>query len=207
MGNLTEVLKVFIDKHLIPTIISVILAIGTLLIMPINHWIILKIGKNFFIVLAFCVYFLIVQFLVKIKSGINKVVLNIKNKNYTNKHYEEENRKVINSINEYVDSLIPQDKEILITFIKNNNKILIASERMGVFNHNDLLSNSEIINVSTYLGGISNIDKTNYWVSPDLEEIINMGMKPLGLKQYKIKDNLFSILQYVYKSTGKLGNF
>ena len=124
------------------------------------------------------------------------------------KQNEKENQEAIEHINEFVDQLTPEDKNILITFIRNGNKILIAFERMGFGGFNSLLDNTNIMNIATYDGDISDIDTTRYWITSDLQQTLSQGMRPVGgLKQYKLKEGFFHDLEIVYKTTGKLGNF
>lgn len=204
MEKLADVLKIFIEKHLIPTMVSVVGTIITLLLFSEDNWIIIKIGKVLFIILTFCVYFLIIQFFFQIKKTIGKLASNINESNYLNEQNKKENKEAIRQINEFVDKLLPEDKDILISFIKNGNKILIAYDRMG----GGLLENYNILNMSDYRGDVSVINRTQYWITPNLEQILNSGMRPAGgLKQYKIKDDLFYSLNQAYKINGKLGNF
>lgn len=208
MKNLVDVLKIFIEKDIIPTMISIVGAITTLLLFSEENWIIHRIGKSLFIVLMFCIYFLAIQFLIKIIKTIKKISSEISEYNYCIKKNEKQNNKAIQHINEFVDRLSPEDKNILISFIENGNKILIAQGGIRFSGYNSLLENTNIMNISTYKGNISDIDRTKYWMTSDLEKTLNSGMKPLsGFKQYKIKDLLYSELEFVYRTTGKLGNF
>ena len=208
MQNFSDLLKIFIEKHLIPTMVSVVSVILTLLLLPEENWIINKIGKSLFITLIFCVYFLVIQLIVKIIKAIEELISKISENNYYNKQKEKENNEAIQKINEFIDQLSPEDKKILISFVKNGNKILIDYERIRLNSYNSLLGNSNIINVSTYVGDVSKIDRSVYWTTPELEQNVNSGMIPLaGLKQYKIKDLVFNDLEFIYKTTGKLGNF
>ena len=208
MDKFADVLKIFIEKHLIPSVISIAGAILTLLIVPEDNWIIVKIGKLSVGILAFCICFLLIQFVIKIINGIKKAFNNVSEFNYRMKQNEKENQEAIEHINEFVDQLTPEDKNILITFLRNGNKILIAFERMGFGGFNSLLDNTNIMNIATYDGDISDIDTTRYWITSDLQQTLSQGMRPVGgLKQYKLKDGFFHDLEIVYKTTGKLGNF
>jgi hypothetical protein len=208
MDKFADVIKIFIEKDLIPSVISIAGALITLLIMPEENWIIVKIGKLSVSVLSFCICFLAIQLFVKIISGMKKAASNVNEFNYRMKRNEIENQEAINQINEFVDQLAPEDKEILLTFIKNGNKILIAYDRMGFGSLNSLLDNTNIMNITSYDGDISDIDTTRYWITSDLEQTLNQGMRLVGgFKKYKIKDSFFHDLELVYKTTGKLGNF
>lgn len=208
MDKFADVLKIFIEKHLIPSVISIVGAILTLLIVSEDNWIIVKIGKLSAGILAFCICFLLIQFVIKIINGIKKAFNNVSEFNYRMKQNEKEKQEAIENINEFVDRLSPEDKEILLNFIKNGNKILIAYDRMGFGSLYSLLDNTNIMNIAIYDGELSDIDTTRYWITSDLEQMLSQGMKPVGgFKKYKIKDSYFHNFEIVYKETGKLGNF
>lgn len=208
MENLSAVLKIFIEKHLIPTIISIAGAITTLLFISEDNSVIHKIGKVLFIILAFCLYFLLVQFFMQVVNIVKKIFSSISYSNYRIKEKNKKTQEAIESINEFVDKLSPEDKKTLVTFVKNRNKILITYNRMGMYNNYDLLSNLNIVNVSDYVGDLTTIDREHYWIKSELEECIKLNMTHIGgLKQYKLKDDIFHDFKYVYDLTGKLGNF
>ena len=62
--NLVEALKIFLEKHLVPTVISVVAAIIALLKLPTDYWMIEKIGKRLFFFLVAGIVFLFIQFLI-----------------------------------------------------------------------------------------------------------------------------------------------
>lgn len=204
MEKLGEVLKIFIEKHLMPSVISIAGSIITLLFISDSSWILLKIGKILFLCLAFCIYFIIVQLITKLYITFTTKLYRTNSREKQNK---EELEDLIDYINGFVDGLIPQEKEILNGFIKNENKALIAYERISL-GYSGLLDNTKIINASTYPGDLNSIDWSRYWVTSELEESIHSGFYPIGnFKQYRIKDDYFSDFKLVYENRGKLGNF
>lgn len=206
MKKFADVLKIFIEKHLIPSVISIAGAIIILLVLPTDNWVVIKIGNLSAGILAFCICFLTIQFIIKIVNAIKKALSNLNEFNYRMKQNELEKQEIINQINEFVDRLTPEDKNLLISFIKNGNKILIAFERMEF--GNSLLDNTHIMNIAIYNGDISNLDTAHYWITSDIEQVLSQGIKPeAGLKQYRIKDAFFQDLKFAYKATDKLGNF
>lgn len=55
--SIGEALKIFLEKHLVPTVISVVAAIVALLVLPTDYWMIEKIGKTLFFFLVAGVVF------------------------------------------------------------------------------------------------------------------------------------------------------
>lgn len=65
-----ESLKVFFEKHLIPTIISLVSALVAFLLLPLDHWMIEKLGRTWFLILVAGIVFLVVHLLMAIAKGI-----------------------------------------------------------------------------------------------------------------------------------------
>jgi len=206
MEKIAELLKIFLEKHLIPALISVAGAMIIILFLPADNWMITKLGNTLFVILAFCCIFLVVQILIRVGNQIK--LLN--ERNSENRYYEKQriqsNQEAIQTINDFVDELSPNDKKLLLTFVMNDNKILVANEAYHSFD--SLLENTNVMNRSRFAGDIKHIDENIYWMEHSLKEIYSQGMLPVqGLWQYKIKDSLFHDLKLVYKQQGKLGNF
>ncbi len=204
MEKFVEVIKIIMEKHLISSVISIAGAIVTYLLFPQDNWIILKLGTPLFILLLFSCYFLLVKLLVYtvhcVKSLIEDTYYKIKDK-------EEDKYNTIQKINDFYDSLPPQDKKILLTFVKNRNKTLVSFDQL-IHCDSKLLKRKDLIDVTDYTEEIKTLDQKCYWISPVLEKQIQSQTYPeIGLKQYRIKDDFFQELEWVYKSKGKLGNF
>lgn len=204
MEKFVEVIKIFMEKHLIPSVISIAGAIVTYLFFPQDNWIILKLGTTLFIILFFSSYFLLIQLLVYTIDFFKDLIEDI---NYKIIEKTEEKNSIIQEINDFYDSLSSQDKEILSTFVKNSNKTLISFDQY-FYSSSKLLRRKSLINVTDYTEDIKIFDQERYWILPDLEQMIKSHTNPeMGLKQYRIKDDYFQVFKWVYKSNGKLGNF
>lgn len=206
MENFAQVLKIFIEKHLIPSVISVAGAIITLLLLPEDNHIIQKLGKLLFIILAFCIYFLLIQSLLITGNSIRKAIKYIQQRNVEIKQQKEENQNAIEETHRFFDRLDQEAKDLLLGFIKNGNKILLNFS----MNHEFLLL--QIMNFTDFKGDLRKIDKNHYWFTNTLKEVMlettaDDDNEIFGLKQYKIKDEIFRQLEYIYKKEGKLGHF
>ena len=113
MEQLADVIKIFIEKHLMPSIISIAGTIATYLFFPQDNWIVVKLGTTMFILLFFCSYFLLVQLLIIAVRSFNRFMVH---RIYEMRENKEEEQKAIQQINEFFDRLSPQDKNILLTF-------------------------------------------------------------------------------------------
>lgn len=59
-----EALKIFLEKHLIPTAISFVISIITLIKLPKDYWMIEKVGKTLFFILVLLISFLAIELVV-----------------------------------------------------------------------------------------------------------------------------------------------
>ena len=57
-------IKTFVEKHLIPTVISVVISIASFLVLPADYWMITRIGKVPFALLVAGIEIIAVQLVV-----------------------------------------------------------------------------------------------------------------------------------------------
>ena len=126
MEAIGEVLKIFAEKHLIPSIFSFVLGTIIYLFTPDESWIVIKLTKiGYWLFLSGCA-FIIVQLIVMIKNIIIEYIHNFKLEK-SNAEYEEKN--ALNNAKklwDYVDSLSQEERELLHYFLKNNNQPYIV---------------------------------------------------------------------------------
>lgn len=202
MEKLADVLKIFIEKHLFPTIISIAGSIISLLYITENNWILLKIGKTLFLILSFCIFFIIVQLFLRVIKVMWAEFNRLKKRIKQQKDDQED---MIENINELVDRLCPEDKALLVSFLKNGNKPLISFES---FDFEGLLCNHFIVNVSDYAGELLGVEERGYWITNEVNnKLLNYELNLYGLKQYKIRNEMFDDFMFVYGTKGRLGNF
>ena len=99
MDKLADILKPFIEKYMVSSVISIAGAIVTILYIPDNHWALLKLGKTPLMVLAFCIYFLIVLCVKKIGIITHNMFIRFYRRRYTQLTKEQQNKDTINAIN------------------------------------------------------------------------------------------------------------
>lgn len=201
MDNFFEIIKILIDKHFIPTITTFVLTISTHLLLLNNNILIVELGNVTYYIFLFCFWFLIIQLFILIFSKFRESLIN-------KRIDTQEQKDCIEKVNEYFDSLSEENKNIILTFLKNGNKPMIDYGRGYISDITNLLNNSNLFNSTNYAGSFTSINKEYYWISPDLERSINSGsIFPCRLVQYKIKDDIYQLLIYLYKKYHKLGNF
>lgn len=143
MEAFSEAIKVFAEKHLVPSIISLVSGAGIYLITPDDCWVIEKITKlGYWLLVSGCV-FIVIQLLIEIRKGISKRKRN-KSIKKSNEQYDREiKEESARRIWDYVDNLQLEDRKYLDYFLESGNRPLTI--RNGVyFPYGRLLSSRHV---------------------------------------------------------------
>ena len=204
MKELTVVLKIFIEKHLISTVIAAIGAILTVTLTNSEFYLLEKLGKSWYGILSFCIYFLFVQLIILISKGISRMNRNWQNFAYNQKETEKRNKEILEQMWTRVDGLTQSDYDYLIQFIKSNNApILVKGTHFG-----DCLFTSNLVNLTTQKESVKNeFMPTN--IKNEKEDVIpkTHAFYSIPDKQYKLKDDIYRMLKYSYDTYGKISHF
>lgn len=178
--SIGEALKVFLEKHLVPTVISVVAAIVALLVLPADYWMIEKIGKTLFFFLVAGVVFLAIQLLMLAWKGIQ----NLKHRAYINKSYREikarENQEGLEEWLSFADKLPPDDREMILQFIRTGNQPIV--ERRHVYR--------------TY--NPNSIHNTNALITTENSD---------GSRSMKLDDRFYRTMKQIYEERGSISHF
>ena len=173
-----ESLKVFFEKHLIPTVVSIVLAILMMLVLPNNYWMIEKIGKTWFLVLVAGIVFLTVQLLLAISKGIRHLCYRAELERQSREIDTKKNQEVVEKWLSFVDKLSPDDRAQLIKFIENGNEPEI--EHGYVWHSSESLYNTNLV--------------------------IKMKGHD-GFTLIKLDDNAYQVLKAIYEKRGSISHF
>lgn len=117
-----ESLKIFVEKHLVPTIISVVAAILAFLFLPDDlSWVVEKLGRNWFLLLVAGVVFLLVELVIWFFSGLCSKWHGVQNNAYYRRCEEKEAKEALEQWLTFVDKLSQEDRELIMTFIHTGN--------------------------------------------------------------------------------------
>lgn len=199
IGSLAAILREFIHKSFVKTMVAFLLACAIFVYYPNDYWI-SRIGAVMFFVALFICLFLLLLFLHWIKNIISSTINDSKIQN-------EMISEGIRTINNYYNRLNSNDKKIIDRFLENDNKILLVVGEQ-YFMEDSLLADTQIVERSLWNGQLSNIDGDKYWLLPDFIDGLAKGFHPVGgIMQYRIKDKPFLQLKMVLKMKGRLGSF
>lgn len=173
-----ESLKVFLEKHLIPTVISVVAAIVVFLVLPADNWIIEKLGKSWFLILITGIVFLLIQMLIAIVKGIRhlcyKADLVCQCREKDQKKGQEAEEKWLS----FGDRLSPDDRALIIRLLENENEPEI--EHGYVWHSYDSIYNTNLL-------------------------VKTKGHN--GFTLYKLNDKAYRVLKSIYEQRGSISHF
>ena len=206
MEKWAELLKVFLEKHLIPTIISIVFAIVCTALTPSNFIVIEKLGVFWHGLLAFSVCFILTQIVIAIFRSLQKKAKQRGISEAHSQRIKKENEVALEQLWTYVDGLSPFDKEHLMTFIETANAPIEKNcEFMG-----DCLFNSQLVNVTI----VKPSQETQLIIGQPIEKSPKAMRIPIGqmifsqpVKQYKLKDDFYKLLKYSYDEYGRISHF
>lgn len=205
MEKFFELLKVFLEKHFIPAVISIIAAILSIAVTPEDAKLIARIGKPQYAILFFCIAFVVIEFIVWIVKTIRKKVDKVRENNRHKKYQEVEMQEALENVWTLVDGMDPHDREMLMGFLKNNNLPICVKGELG---GNCLLTSRYV--VSTV---VSNDDKVTLndpgGVLGNKGNRIFVSEMSFGIqkRQYKLRDDFYQILKYSYDRYGRISHF
>ena len=119
---LASVVRVFLEKYLIQTVVSIVAGICTLLFLPEKYlWMTEKIGKVPFVILISGVVFLALCLLMYLYNRITNYKMRVNMIITRNKERIRESEKDINDFMTFFDGVPEDERELIVNLIKNNN--------------------------------------------------------------------------------------
>lgn len=176
MEKIIEVIKIFFEKHLIPTVFSFLTAAIIYAFTPENFWLIEKLTKSGYFFFLSGVVFIFIQLLIWIKTKISeKRYLNSLRKNNA-EYVRKENEEAFEKLWDFVDNLCEEDRNYIRIFLKNNNEPV-------VFRANHFYSYERLFN-SQYVKKQEGYDEEGYYVkyilNPDLYHDLKLSAELYG---------------------------
>lgn len=126
--SLTEPLKIFFEKHLIPTILSLVLGTVVLLYTPKDNWILVELSKTWYWLFVSGCVFIFVQFVIWARAKWKSWQLSLDREKKNQEDQRRRDKKKLEMLWDYTDSLNEKDREYLKLFLENKNQPIIVSE-------------------------------------------------------------------------------
>jgi len=119
---LASIVKIFLEKYLIQTVVSIVVGICTLLFLPDKYlWMTEKIGKVPFVILISGVVFLALCLLIYLYNRITNYKMRVNMIIARNKEEIRESEKDIDEFMTFFDGVPADEREMIIELINNNN--------------------------------------------------------------------------------------
>lgn len=205
MEKIAELLKTFVEKHLIPTVISVGVAIGICVFTPNGFIVVQNLGMAWHGILVFCICFLLIQGVIALARAIEKAIHSRRYARSRDERALENEEELMETIWTYVDGLSPDDKESLMRFLETDNAPI---DSQATYFGNSLFA-SDCVDVTT--------------VQPEQKEVIasvpsgtptrvpRIGFRTIAfsqpVKRYKLKNKFYELLKYSYEKYGRISHF
>lgn len=202
--DLTEFFKAIADKYLIRAILSGIIAVAVFLFTPEENWILEKLGKAVFVLFISGALFIIISFLVVCYDKIQKWKRRIGYKHASKISDAIREKEQVEKLWEDVDRMTPEDRALLLQFIKSNNAPY--AENRSVYRcGNSLLTSEWVISADVYTG------RELPCLGPSGKPVENLPKELQTYKetvtQYKLRDDVFNFLKYSYEKYGRISHF
>ena len=206
MEKLADVLKVFLEKYFLSTIVSVAVTIVIVAIRPNVFQIAEKTNEILYFVLVFCVVFLLVLLICKGFKIIRSIIQNSAAREEHNKYIENENRKALETLWAFVDKLSATDKQTLLDFLKSNNEPIQSSAYYfgdSIFLNDRIMCETVVDTVPEDFEVPIRTPKMDGHIVMPIEHHIAQ----IPVKKYRLKDDFFSLLKYSYQKYNRISHF
>lgn len=198
MEKIIDLLKVLLGKHLYPAIGSMAMAILFVALKPNLFGIEKRVGKTLYGVLIFCIFFLAFElvrnFIRFLQRKIIHMIEHEKAQEYQQQNDDKNERKKLENLWDYVDSLDVADQQYLLQFLKTKNEPIEKCPNP----FSELFSNSNIMVCTSK--PVKNLDENN---SKNLDLIFFNS----GMKLYKLRDDFYQVLKLSYEKYHRISHF
>lgn len=200
--KLLDLLKIFLEKYLVPTVIAIVFSFITYFITPTDNKLLLKFTIWGYAVFLFCVWFLCIEFVIWL-------VQKIQYHNYSKGMEQRNKQRQASELQEdlewlwsEVDSFSASDYKLLLKFVKNENKPYVSSGTV----YGDCLLNSKWVHKT-----VSKPEKRVLIQSqrnPSSKAIPIPAYETVSATyQYILNNDIYRLLKYSYETYGKISHF
>lgn len=207
MEKLTEIIKLFLEKYFVPSMISAPVTIIIAAIFPDILSIRSQTNLAMYVVAIFCVVFIIVWTIQNVARGIWHKYIEHKNRIFQRNQMQAELQNQIKMLWSYVDKLNPSDKEVLFRFIHTHNEPVTSTK---MYFGNSIFNNEDIMNVTIKEIQTQPVEHHAHKSQFAKEHICMPIIRPpieTNVKMYKLKDDFFRLLKYSYEHYHQISNF
>lgn len=205
--KLLDIVKMFLEKYLIPTVLSVVLTFVTYYKTPEDFNMLAKFTIVGYCVFVFCIWFLLIFFaiwLVKfIFNGIKGLLKKANENEKLNQMQSQDEEKALEVLWGYVDKLSIQDYKLLMKFLETENQPYCDS---GTY-FGECLLNSDLVHRS-----LVEEEKQEAIKSAPSSNAGNRIMFPIyetipAKYHYILRKEIYEMLKYSQEKYGRISHF
>ena len=200
--KLLDVLKIFLEKYLVPTVIAIVFSFIAYYVTPTDNKLLVKFTIWGYAVFLFCVWFLIIELVIWLVQKIQYHNYSKGVEQRNKQRQAEEWQQSLEFLWTDVDNLSSSDYKLLLRFIKNENQPYCSSGTpMG-----HCLLNSDWVHKTVSKPAKRVLIKSNQRTSskaipiPVYETISET-------YQYILREDIYQMLKYSYEKYGKISHF
>lgn len=211
--KLADLLTIFLEKYLVPTVIAIIMSFVTYYFIGDSNPFLVKFKITGFLIFTFCIWFLIIYFLIQIVKyiikGISWIIKSVKNyfeekksKLQQEQAEKEEEAKVLEILWSSVDSLSSDEYKLLLNFIDTENKPYCEEgTRIGsrLFSYNWFYKTE--ITPAKQIPIKVNRNDTKGMIAFSAHETVS------ATYGYILKDEIYQLIKYSLEKYGKISHF
>lgn len=204
-----QILNTFLEKYFVPTIISIVAAIISLLILPTDFWIITKIGKPLLFILVAGIAFLFIMLILNLVKKISEINSDKSQKKRRYQKDMEKEREFLEKLWSQVDAISPDDRQLLKEFIASGNAPIEKSSGTRYFG-NSIFNSNWLVSTEDY-----GEDEQEVILSENVKEKLipknsnifsSLGGRTI-IKKYKLRNEIYQALKYSMDNYGKISHF
>ena len=202
-----QAIKTFVEKHLIPTVISVVVAITSFLILPSDYWMIERVGKVPFALLVAGITFLVIQLLIFFFRKICGWISNKSAEEYRFQNNIKLEKEALEKLWSSVDAFNQDERKILRNFIESENAPIERSS--GIHHYGNSLFNSDwLVSTEEY----REAEPVSFKLPEHKGTLVfknsfDTGNTRTVVKIYKLREDIYGVLKYSMDKYGKISHF
>lgn len=193
--KIVSIVKEFLEKHFIPSLLSVVIAVSIFYLTPTNSKVLIKVGEKLFIFTVFCGSLVVIELIIK---AYGSIMYKLSARKIEKEQVNREQQQIEDELFDFIHSLSPEDIKILNYFLENENKPLILNGAI----YGDIILDNYCYSNEFIVGDDTIIPLNPLTLKPDKKL-----KKGCHARRYKLRDNLYDNIMILKKKYGKITKF
>lgn len=119
MKEFAEVLKILLDKHIVHSIVAIVIGITAYAITPVDNLLLVKIGKELYMVLMGGIAFILITFIQFLINSIAKWIGESRDRKEIEEYRYREELETVQEWWDFFDGISEDEKNIIYSLLEN----------------------------------------------------------------------------------------